>query len=103
MSVYQFLKNFEDLHTDSESYQEFHSEESEQAVHKSHPLPLSTLFTFLAVPVIILLLRWCCRRKTVQPLVTFNFVVNLQNYFREPVIRNVNFYQGDQVVPSDQE
>lgn len=94
MSAYEYLKNL-DNQADDNQFSNTQDNQVEQT--ESSFLPAAIVAGFFGV--LVLFLYWY-RRKLTPSLITFRFVVNIQNYFQNPVIRNVHFYQGDHIVPT---
>ena len=100
MSLYQYLKNLESENEEKTSppHESIEFPEFSSCLEASH-------FIFLGIFLLIVLSCWCWRVKQSpqppKPSLSLSFVFNLQNYFHNPVIGDVHFHQGDQMVPND--
>ena len=99
MSVYQFLRDISINHKEPNADPvEDHQEDPELFEEFS----LKVYFPiFIIATCLSFVIYWLFFRKSVekQNSIIFHFAFHLQNYFNNPVIQNVHFYHGDQVVP----
>ena len=99
MSFHQFLKTLNSVHI--ESSQKLEEEQGESNLFGG--FSFGVVFSFCIGSCLILFVTCCMRKKAAieqKPSIILNFVFNLQNYFNNPTISDVHFYNTDQVVPN---